>query len=210
MSVTKILVLEDDECIATDIQQRLLRLNYAVCEVVHSRETLLARLEALRPDLVIMGMSQQTDQARHESMRHLLEQLQIPILYSTMHTDRVALQSLTHKEPFCYVRTPLDDQDLHRTITMALLCRQRFDLGNREWPIRTEPSHGPPASLVNCHVDNAMIGEGTRAVDAFIRHSVIGRNVRIEPGAQITDSVIFDNTRIGANAHLTRVIVDRQ
>ncbi len=85
----------------------------------------------------------------------------------------------------------------------------RYDLGNREWPIRTEPSHGPPASFVNCHVDNAIIGEGTRAVDAHIRHSVIGRNVRIEPGAQITDCVIFDNTRIGANAHLTRVIVDR-
>ena len=210
MSANRILVFEDDECIATDIQQRLEKLGYLICEVVHSRETLIARVEALRPDLVIMSMSVQTDQARHESMRHLLEQLQIPILYSTMHTDRVALQSLTHKEPFCYVRTPLDDQDLHRTITMALLCRQRFDLGNREWPIRTEPSHGPPASLVNCHVDNAMIGEGTRAVDAFIRHSVIGRNVRIEPGAQITDSVIFDNTRIGANAHLTRVIVDRQ
>ena len=37
----------------------------------------------------------------------------------------------------------------------------------------------------------------------------IGRKVRIEPGAHITDSVIFDNTRIGAKAHLTRVIVDR-
>ena len=85
----------------------------------------------------------------------------------------------------------------------------RYDLGNREWPIRTEPSHGPPASLVNCHVDNAIIGEGTRIVDAHIQHSVIGRNVRIEPGAHITDSVIFDNTRIGAGAHLKRVIVDR-
>ena len=85
----------------------------------------------------------------------------------------------------------------------------RYDLSNREWPIRTEPSHGPPASLVNCHVDNAIIGEGTRIVDAHIQHSVIGRNVRIEPGAHITDSVIFDNTRIGAGAHLKRVIVDR-
>jgi glucose-1-phosphate adenylyltransferase len=85
----------------------------------------------------------------------------------------------------------------------------RYDLGNREWPIRTEPSHGPPASLVNCHVDNAIIGEGARAVDASIRQSVIGRNVRIEPGAHITDCVIFDNTRIGAKAHLKRVIVDR-
>ena len=69
MSVNKILVLEHDECIATDIQQRLQRLGYAVCEVVHSRETLLARVEALRPDLVIMSMSVQTDLARHESIK---------------------------------------------------------------------------------------------------------------------------------------------
>jgi PAS domain S-box-containing protein len=124
MSVNRILVLEDDECIATDIQQRLEKLGYAVCEVVHSGETLLARVEALRPDLVIMSMSVQTDLAWHESTRRLLEQLQIPILYSTMHADPIALQSLTHKEPFCYVWMPLDDQDLHRTITMALYRNQ--------------------------------------------------------------------------------------
>ena len=124
MSDKRILVLEDDESIATDIQQRLEKLGYAVCEVVNSDETLLARVEALRPDLVIMSMSVQTDLARHESTRHLLDQLQIPVLYSTMHADPIALQSLTHKEPFCYVRTPLDDQDLHRTITMALYRHQ--------------------------------------------------------------------------------------
>jgi glucose-1-phosphate adenylyltransferase len=85
----------------------------------------------------------------------------------------------------------------------------RYDLRNREWPIRTEPSHGPPASLVNCYVDNAVIGEGTCAVDANIRRSVIGRNVQIEPGAVIEDSVIFDDTQVGARSHLTCVIVDR-
>ena len=124
MSVDRILVLEDDESIATDIQQRLERLGYGACEVVHSHEALLARVEALRPDLVIMSVSAQTDQTRHESTRRLFEQLQIPILYSTMHADPIALQSLTHKEPFCYVRTPVDDQDLHRTITMALYRHQ--------------------------------------------------------------------------------------
>ena len=124
MSGKRILVLEDDECIATDIQQRLERLGYAVCEVIHSGETLLARVEALRPDIVIMSMPVQTALARHESTRRILEQLQIPVLYSTMHADPIALQSLTHKEPFCYVRTPLDDQDLHRTITMALYRHQ--------------------------------------------------------------------------------------
>lgn len=120
MSVNRILVLEGNACIATDIQQRLERLGYSACEVVHSHEALLARVETYSPDLVIMSMSEHTDQARHESTRRLFEHLQIPILYSTMHVDPIALQSLTHKEPFCYVRTPLDDQDLHRTITMAL------------------------------------------------------------------------------------------
>lgn len=124
MAATRILVLEADECIARDIQQRLEKLGYTVCEVVHSGETLLARVETLRPDLVIMSMSVQTDLARHESTRHLLDQLRIPVLYSTMHADPIALQSLTHKEPFCYVRTPLDDQDLHRTIAMALYRHQ--------------------------------------------------------------------------------------
>ncbi|MEO6543465.1 MAG: ATP-binding protein [Nitrospiraceae bacterium] len=124
MSASKILVLEDDACVATDIQQRLEKLGYAVCEVVHSGEALLARVEALRPDLVIMSTSVQTELARHESTQHLIEQLQIPILYSTTHADPVALQSLARKEPFGYVRTPLDDRDLHHTIAMALYRQQ--------------------------------------------------------------------------------------
>ena len=93
MSANRILVLEDDACIATDIQQRLERLGYSACEVVHSHETLLARVETYCPDLVIMSMSEHTDQARHESTRRLFEQLQIPILYSTMHaaSNRTAI-----------------------------------------------------------------------------------------------------------------------
>lgn len=84
------------------------------------------------------------------------------------------------------------------------------DLRNREWPISTEPSSGPPASLVNCYVDHSLIGEGSLLIEADIRRSIIGRNVRIEAGAQIEDSVIFDHTHIGSGARLHRVIVDRQ
>ena len=124
MSANRILVLEDDESIATDIQQRLEKLGYIVCEVVNSGETLLARVEALRPDLVIMSMSVQTEPARHESTQRLIEQLQIPILYSTTHADPLARQSLTYDKPFVYVRTPLDNLDLHRTIAMALYRHQ--------------------------------------------------------------------------------------
>ena len=124
MSANRILVLEDDESIATDIQQRLEKLGYIVCEVVNSGESLRARVEALRPDLVIMNMSVQTEPARHESTQRLIEQLRIPVLYLTTHTDPIARQSLTYDKPFVYVRTPLDNLDLHRTIAMALYRHQ--------------------------------------------------------------------------------------
>jgi glucose-1-phosphate adenylyltransferase len=84
------------------------------------------------------------------------------------------------------------------------------DLRNEEWPIRSGPSSGPPVSLVNCYVDHALIGEGSQLIEADVRRCVIGRNVRIEAGAQVEDSVIFDHTRIGAKARLHRVVIDRQ
>lgn len=84
------------------------------------------------------------------------------------------------------------------------------NLRNEEWPIRTEPSSGPPASLVNCYVDHALIGEGSQLIEADIRRCIIGRDVRVEAGAQIEDSVIFDHTHIGSGARLQRVIIDRQ
>ena len=83
------------------------------------------------------------------------------------------------------------------------------DLRNTEWPIRGEASRGLPASLVNCYVDHGLIGEGSRVIEADIRRCVIGRHVRIEPGAQIEDSVILDHTSIGAKARLRRVVIDR-
>ncbi len=83
------------------------------------------------------------------------------------------------------------------------------DLRNTEWPIRGESSRGLPASLVNCYVDHALIGEGSRVIEADIRRCVIGRHVKIEPGAQIEDSVILDHTSIGAKARLRRVVIDR-
>ena len=76
------------------------------------------------------------------------------------------------------------------------------DLRNREWPIRTEPPVGPPASLVNCYVDHSLIGEGSQVIEADIRRSIIGRNVSIESGAQIEDSVIFDHTHIGSGREI--------
>jgi glucose-1-phosphate adenylyltransferase len=87
--------------------------------------------------------------------------------------------------------------------------RPLFDLRNGEWPILAGTYDGPMASVVRSDVDEAMVGQGSHIVEAQIRRSVIGRGVRIEPGAVVEDCVILDGVRIGANCRLRRVIADR-
>jgi glucose-1-phosphate adenylyltransferase len=84
-----------------------------------------------------------------------------------------------------------------------------FDLRNVNWPILTDASLEPVASLVRTQVDDAMVGQGSLVVDALIQPSIVGRNVRIGADTQIEECVILDGTIIGPKCRLRRVIADR-
>jgi len=84
-----------------------------------------------------------------------------------------------------------------------------FDLRNTYWPILTDTFEGPTASFVQSQIDDSMVGQGSQVVQANIRRSVIGRNVRIDHGAEIEDCVIGDGSIIGSKVRLRRVIADR-
>ncbi len=84
-----------------------------------------------------------------------------------------------------------------------------FDLRNVKWPITTDASTDPIASIVRSQMDDAMVGQGSLVIDSSISRSIIGRNVRIKPGCTIEESIILDGTVIGDHCHLQRCIVDR-
>ena len=84
-----------------------------------------------------------------------------------------------------------------------------FDLRNVKWPIMTDASVEPVASLVGTYLEDAMVGQGSLILDSTIKRSIIGRNVRIGEGCKIEESVILDGTIIGDQCHLRRCIVDR-
>lgn len=84
-----------------------------------------------------------------------------------------------------------------------------FDLRNHEWPILTDTYDGPAASLVRSLIDDSVIGQGSQLIEAEIRRSVIGRNVRADHGAHIEECVIGDGSVIGSKVRLRRVIADR-
>lgn len=84
-----------------------------------------------------------------------------------------------------------------------------FDLRNGDWPILTDSHDAPAASLVRSYVDNAMIGQGSQVIESEIRRSVIGRNVLVQHGSRVEESVILDGAVIGSKVRLRRVVADR-
>lgn len=84
-----------------------------------------------------------------------------------------------------------------------------LDLANPDWPIRTSSYPGPGSRFISAEIDNAIVGEAVYVNRAKIRNSVISRGVRIEPGAEIIDSVVMGHTLVGAGARIERALVDR-
>lgn len=85
----------------------------------------------------------------------------------------------------------------------------RFDLDNRYWPIRVGRHPGPGARVVGGEIDNAHIAEGSLVKRAVIRNAILGRDVWVNEGAVIEDSIVMDHTSVGKGAHLRRAIIDR-
>jgi glucose-1-phosphate adenylyltransferase len=85
-----------------------------------------------------------------------------------------------------------------------------FNLYNHDWPIFTSHPQLPGAKFT----DDATVGEtivcsGSIITGACVDHSVLGANVIVSSGATIERAVIMDNCRIGANAVLRNVILDK-
>ena len=93
---------------------------------------------------------------------------------------------------------------------MDLLGRTpKLDLANPQWPIHTAAYRGPSARVIVGTIEDSLLGEGCIVEDAVIRRSILGRGVRVLPGAEVEESVVMDHTTIGAGARLRRVIADR-
>ena len=54
-----------------------------------------------------------------------------------------------------------------------------------------------------------MFGEGTTVEDARVVRSILGRGVRVAPGAIVAGSIVMDHTEIGPGARVMRAVVDR-
>jgi glucose-1-phosphate adenylyltransferase len=90
-----------------------------------------------------------------------------------------------------------------------------FNLYNDRWPILTQVPSLPPAKFVHDdgarvgHAIGSLVSNGVIVSGGLVRQSVLSPGVRINSWAEVENSVILHNTKIGRHAVVRNAIIDK-
>ncbi|WP_324649490.1 glucose-1-phosphate adenylyltransferase family protein [Georgenia sp. H159] len=91
---------------------------------------------------------------------------------------------------------------------MELIEQPPFDLDDPAWPVRTRSQRHVGARVhARGTVEDSLLAPGV-VVEGTVRHSVLGPGVQVAPDAEVVDSVLLDDVRIGPGARVRRSVVD--
>jgi len=110
-----------------------------------------------------------------------------------------------------YFRRLASLNDYYNTSMEYLNCGDDFlhNLFIEDWPIYTLTHNSRPVLYgEKAEVESSLVANGC-TVDGTVKNSILSRDVVIEEGATVEDSIIFTNTHIGKGVHLKNCVVDK-
>jgi two-component system response regulator LytT len=121
MSKVKLLIVEDEMIIASDMKLMLMSVGYDVCGIARSSEKALALVAEHKPDLVLIDINLGKDIEGIELGRIVGEKFHLPFIFCTSHSDSRTVTEAKQVRPNGYLLKPFTKDDLYVAIEMALL-----------------------------------------------------------------------------------------
>lgn len=116
----QILIAEDEYVIATNLRENLETLGYGVVDIASSATEAVEKTIELRPDFVLMDIQLQGEMDGIQAAEQIWNQLQIPVIYVTGHSDKSTLDRAKITFPFGYILKPVKGKELYVAIETAL------------------------------------------------------------------------------------------
>lgn len=116
----RVLTVEDDGMIATDLERQLSVLGYSVPASAFSGEQALQRLETEAVDLVLMDIRLGEGMSGTEAGAAILERYQIPVVYLTGYTDASTIEQVKQSGGYGFVTKPYRPEAVDAMIHLAL------------------------------------------------------------------------------------------
>ena len=120
----KILIVEDENIVAKDLQKRLMNLGYNIVGIVSTGEEAVKKAIATSADLVLINVRLKGGMDGIETASALRFQYGIAVVFLSAYADDDTLRRASKTEPFGYILKPFEERELHTTIEMALYRRE--------------------------------------------------------------------------------------
>ena len=125
ISQTGILIVEDENIVAKDIQQSLRKLGYEVLGICATGEDAMATAEKIMPSLILMDIMLKGNISGIDAAEFVRQKLNIPVIFLTAYADSSTLAKAKVTEPYGYIIKPFKEIDLQTNIEIALYKHER-------------------------------------------------------------------------------------
>jgi PAS domain S-box-containing protein len=174
--MTRVLVVEDDAIISSDIAETLVRLGYEVAAVADSCEEALSAVSAEPPDVVLMDVQLRGATDGIETVTRLRRTSDIPVIYLTAHTDEATLVRAKETAPHGYLAKPFNDRDLRTSIEVAIRKHElERQLSEREhWFSTTLASLSDAVIATDAEGRVTFLNRAAEAITGFGARTALG------------------------------------
>lgn len=115
----KILIVEDEPIIATDIEMTLSKNGYSIVGIAYSSTNALDMLKNRSPDLVILDIAIKGDKDGIDLASIIRQHYSLPFIYLTSYSDKLTLERVKPTIPYGYIVKPFKDKDILTSIDIA-------------------------------------------------------------------------------------------
>lgn len=120
MTHIKVLVVDDDNIIAKDIQNSLKKIGYDVSFIVNNGEEVIKRIKENDYDVVLMDIMLKGKMNGIETAKTIQNQYNTPVIFISTYVDNNSLSKAKTAEAYGYIMKPFKDKELQVTIEMTL------------------------------------------------------------------------------------------
>ena len=120
MQDRSILIVEDEQIVATELREILTSLGYRIAAAAATGSEALARTEETQPDLILMDIRIKGKMDGIETAGKVADRWDIPVIYLTAHADKETLRRAKLTGPMGYVLKPFSERELLIAIEIAI------------------------------------------------------------------------------------------
>lgn|GEM_PF-547802 len=126
----RILLVEDENIIAMDIQSTLRKMGYNVFAIVSSGEESIKVASSSMPDIVLMDIKLKGKMNGIQAAKSIYRQFRIPVIYVSAYGDEHIYVQLGRFEPFEFIQKPFIEEELEDKISGVLHKSRKYSTVN--------------------------------------------------------------------------------